>query len=350
MEQKQSDLIPRMSDSPIRVLLIGAGAVGMIYGSYLGQVPNVQVTVLARSNYSAISENGADITVLSEPPVTTSFRPHAVWKWNQETLSSYTGEPFDFVLISTKSLGTEPLKGLERFMSPEKTMLLMFQNGIEIEAPYRKEYAGIPIASAVLRVSASSDGVRNMEVFPYGLRVLIGLDHQSIGSSVSSVELTNKLKTLKDISLQGGTAVFEIVDNIETHRWEKILWNGSFNMIGALLDMDVGQMFASVMDSVETTMYEIWQVADAVLRPEIEWHPKSKVQDVIEWTKNTIQDSFVPSSVQDVRKGIPIEIEALLGNIVRAAEENHLETPSIKLLYQLLKGKNYMLQQAKDNQ
>lgn len=69
----------------------------MVYNSALSEAHNVEVSFLARSNYSAISKDGVAVTIRSVPPVSKTIRPHAVYYWDEKTLSGYGGEPFDFV-------------------------------------------------------------------------------------------------------------------------------------------------------------------------------------------------------------------------------------------------------------
>ncbi len=51
-----------------------------------------------------------------------------------------------------------------------------------------------------------------------------------------------------------------------------------------------------------------------------------------------------PSMLTDVRAGRPIEVEAILGNILRLAQQHDIGVPYIELLYTLAKARNFQLQ------
>lgn len=335
-----------MNSSPIRLLLTSAEAVDMLYCSYLTKFPFVQVTVLAKSNYSTLRNEGISMTSFTEPLTSKTIRPHTVWPWDEEGFSSYDGEPFDYVFVSSKSLGKDALNGLERFMSPQKTMLVLFQNGVDVEAPYRNRYPNIPIASAVIQTSIVSNGPSHIKVYPDAMRAIIGLDTKSFHSDRIS-ELDNKLKLLQALSLQGGVKDFVITEDIEVRRWEKVLWNGTYNMTGVLLNMNLGQVCAEAPELIETVMTEIWTVADATIKGN-RWFPKSKIQETIEWTEHGVDKSFVPSSVQEIRKGSPVDVEGILGNIVRAAKcagvSSPIKTPKLSIMYEMILSLNRRLE------
>lgn len=330
-----------MSDRPTRILIVGAGAVGLVYASYLDSHPDssVQVTLLARSNYNDLKQKGAIITTLSEPKEIIGYTPYEILPWTEESLSSYDKEPFDYVIIATKSLGDTALKGLQNFMSPEKTLLVLFQNGIEIEQPYRKEYHHIPLASAVIRVASCADGPRHVSIFPGGMRIIVGLDDKFKHNK----SLKHKLQTLLTLSLEGGCSIFKIVDNIQIARWEKMLWNGSLNMLASILDLSTGVLLDSTEPLARAMMTEIWTIADSVLGAHSDWVPISKVDDLIIWTHEVVPREFVPSTLQDVRKGNQIELEAIMGNMIRAANRENVNVPTLKVIYQLLNAVNFRL-------
>ncbi|VVT45726.1 uncharacterized protein SAPINGB_P000860 [Magnusiomyces paraingens] len=330
------------SESPIRVLLVGAGAVGLIYASYLDCHSNVQVTVLARSNFTSIKNHGSEIRILTDPPKITTYKPYEVIEWNEKTLVSFNKEnAFDYVIIATKSLGKDALQGLQNFMTPEKTLIILFQNGIEIERPYLDSYPGIPLASAVVRVAASSDGLRVAEMYPGGMRVIAGLTHNYAGQ----ISLEKKLTQLMNLSLNGGIEKFSLSSNIDAARWEKMLWNGTFNMLASIMDLNTGELLEAGLEGMlRQMMTEIWQIAHAIFGSESkDWPSISKVDELMAWTLTHVPATFVPSTLQDVRKGNQIEIEAIMGNTIRAAEREKVDVPTLNNIYQLLNAVNYRL-------
>lgn len=89
-------------------------------------------------------------------------------------------------------------------------------------------------------------------------------------------------------------------------------------------------------------MTEIWTIADVVLGSK-NWAPASKVDNIISFTIKD-KDYFLPSTLQDVRKGKNVENEALMGNLVRVAEREGVKVPTLVALNEMLKGLNLRLE------
>lgn len=198
-------------------------------------------------------------------------------------------------------------------------------------------------------VAAESDSYRNVYVFPQGMHVTIGLDCKSFDIQRKS-ELAMELENLKTISLRDILKTFVISDEIEVKRWEKVLWNGSYNMVGVLLNMNVGETLESVIEVIKSAMTKIWQIGSYTMNNH-EHFPESKVDCLVEWAEANTEKDFIPSSVQGVRNGNPVEVGAILGNLVRAAKreslKKELQVPTVENLHLLIKGVNYKLQSSK---
>lgn len=333
-------IITMTTDSVTRVLIVGGGGIGLIYAGCLSRVPGVEVSIYARSNYKALKEQGAFIRVPDNEALSFSFRPKELF--DAASTEVYKGETFDYVVVASKSLGTKALTGLHQFIDPSKTVLALFQNGIDIEKPYLAEYPGVAVASAVIRVAAAMNGA--IEATFYGARMSfkIGLVHDA-----GKAELFNsKLVALKELSEKANPSIpVEIVTNFALARWEKMLWNGTFNTIASITDLSTGGVFSSGMEPlVRQVMTEIWNVGATIVGDD--WVPLAHVDQQINFTKTQVPAGFLPSTLQDVRRGVEIEIEGIVGNTIRAAKEHNVPVPTLETIYMLLKGVNYRLQQS----
>jgi ketopantoate reductase len=57
-------------------------------------------------------------------------------------------------------------------------------------------------------------------------------------------------------------------------------------------------------------------------------------------------DWFEPSMRVDVKKGNPMELEVILGNLLEVAKELNVETPVLTVLYNLLKVVQFKLKEG----
>lgn len=317
-----------------RLLIVGAGGVGLIYAGLLNKLPNVDVSIYARSNYDSIKERGVRVNRPDNDAETFEYRPAELLTGDEP----YKGAPFDFVIVSTKSLGTTAVSGLEKFIDPSKTLLLLFQNGIGVEQPYLEAYPGIAIGSAVVRVAASMNGPTEAVHMKGGMAIVLGLVHTEPGKGQF---FQDQLALLKDISAEAGVDS-SISTNITKSRWEKMLWNGTFNTLCSVVNLSTGELFSAGMEPLaRKVMLEIWTVGRTIVGDE--WPSEAHVDSLIDYTKKNVPDGFLPSTLQDVRKGNDIEIEAIVGNTIRAAKEHNVSVPTLENIYALLEGVNFKI-------
>lgn len=322
------------TESNTRVLVVGAGSVGLIYAGLLSRAPNVQVSLFARSNYQALKDNGADIKSPDMEHENFHFTPADVLN----NADSYNGEPFDYVVVSTKSLGTAALPGLGKFIDPKRTLLLLLQNGINIEKPYREAYPDVALVSAVVRVAASLNGPTEATFAKFKFALVVGLVHSEPGTEEY---FQKRLVALEGISKEA-RADFSITQNIIKDRWEKMLWNGTFNTLLSVMNLTTGEFFEAGLEPLaHKVMREIWTVGRTIVGDD--WVPESRVDSLIDYTRTHVPFGFLPSTLQDVRKGNEIEIEAIVGNSITVAKEHNVEVPMLEMLYSLLQGVNYKI-------
>jgi 2-dehydropantoate 2-reductase len=107
------------------ILIVGAGAIGAFYGSRLAQGKDVQVSVVCRSNYGAVKENG--FTVESPYYGKYSWKPADVYRSPKEA----QGKTWDYLIVTTKSLpDVSDDSALLEGLVGETTAIVLIQNGI----------------------------------------------------------------------------------------------------------------------------------------------------------------------------------------------------------------------------
>lgn len=133
-------------------------------------------------------------------------------------------------------------------------------------------------------------------------------------------------------------------DDVPFNRWKKLLYNASFNSIATILRIDTARMRFSehiVDDLIRPIMMEISATAKA---KGIEL-PAEMAEKII--TVDLYRTFFKPSMSQDIEKGNFIEFENIIGEPLREAERLGVPTPTLKVVYALLKGLQFKTKEAR---
>lgn len=134
--------------------------------------------------------------------------------------------------------------------------------------------------------------------------------------------------------LNGAGIGCKVTDNVVAARWQKAVWNATFNPIsitGGMLDTAIMLGTPESTAFMRRAMEEVCTVAAAVGHP---MHPKV-IEQFISATKG--MPAYLTSMALDYKYGRPMEIEAILGNTVRAARKHGVSTPILETVYALTK-------------
>ncbi|KAL4959578.1 ketopantoate reductase family protein [Aspergillus stella-maris] len=322
------------------ICLIGSGGVGTIASLVLTKSALARVTVVLRSKYSYVSEHGWDIESVDHGQI-SGWKPYRVVRSASEAATVDEGTEYDYVVVATKALPSlsPVVEMISPVITPGKTTVVLIQNGIGIEEDIVKAYPTNVVMSSVSHIGS--------EVREPNLVIQTGKDvskmgphlHNGVDDSVSM----SRARQFVDMYVAGGAHVCEMVENIETARWEKLLWNGTFNTVCALMRMNVGELQRS--KGRETLlvpmMWEIWNIAKA------EGHEMS--EGVVDWTAYRLPDdcAYKPSMLLDLENGRPMELDVILGNALVKAKELNVDTPVMEVVLKLLRLEEWKIAQSK---
>ncbi|KAG8938576.1 hypothetical protein FRC03_007100 [Tulasnella sp. 419] len=147
---------------PIHILIVGAGAIGCFYGSRLhlpSHNPPAEVSLICRSNYKAVSSKGG-VDLKTRSFGSYFFKPSHIFPSIQSAAQS--GVKWDYIVVATKSLPdvSDDSSRIESLVWDGATIVLI-QNGVGVEQPYRERFKKTTILSGVTVASAEQieDGV-----------------------------------------------------------------------------------------------------------------------------------------------------------------------------------------------
>ncbi|KAI0547989.1 2-dehydropantoate 2-reductase [Xylaria curta] len=343
----------RAVSAPVHVLFVGAGAVGCFYASRLHHpANNVLTSLTARSNYKAIASSGVSLKTRSFGDYV--FHPHAVFPSvsaaavpTSSDRRSSGRDGWDYVIVTTKALPdrTDDAAMIAPLVSP-RTCIVLIQNGVGVEAPYRERFPQNPIVSAVTIVSAEqiSQGVIRQNRWT---RISLGPYTHGLGAAKASghEELAARGQECMERLAHWWTELGGIRD-VETHtelelqtiRWHKLCINAAFNSTAVLSGGrgNADQLTDSELRShVAAVMAEIWDAAPAVLGapfPDTLATPERIIRS------NERNAGAKPSMLLDWEAGRPMELEVILGNPVRIARKAGVEMPRLQSMYALLRS------------
>jgi len=297
----------------IKVLVIGAGAVGAFYGSLLAQA-GAEVSVVCRSDYDQVKQH--DFIINSQALGRWNFTPAQVLK----NVADFKGTP-DYILLCTKVIPALDGVALIRPAVGRNTAIVFIQNGVEIEQEMLSAFPRNELVSGLAFICCNRTGPGEILHLAYGRLALGNLPNGISRKTVQLCELFNQS------GIDCGA-----VDNIVTGRWQKCVWNAPFNPLsvlsGGLLTLDILQTQEFFVRSI---MQEICNIAAASGHP----LPDDIVNINIENTY--AMPPYKTSMLLDYESGQPMETEAILGNALRAAQRLGVAAPHLESVYALMK-------------
>lgn len=300
-----------------KILIIGTGAIGGFYGALLAKA-GAEVSVVCRSDYDTVKKQGYSIE--SNDLGNWTFMPTQIVK----SAANYKGEA-DYVILCTKiTPDCDRVKLIQNAVT-KNTCIVFIQNGVEVEQELVDAFPDNEVISGLAFMCCNKVKPAVIHHIAYGKLTL--------GSLNKTLVQTNRAQHLCDLIIQAGMESI-VADDIVSSRWLKCLWNAAFNPLSILSD---GLSTQDILNTQEqlicTIMQEVIFIAEAC--------GHSLPEDSIDFNiKNTYaMPPYKTSMLLDYERGQPMEIEAILGNTIRAAKREQVACPTLDTIYALMKLK-----------
>lgn len=299
----------------MKVLVLGAGAVGLTVAAMLSRVCDVHA--VCREKHAALIQN-------------EGFRMTGIWGEGRFTFSCSESVPegaeFDYVIVTAKSIDTTAI--CEEFKEVlAKSEVASLQNGIgneEIIAQYTRRVIGGTIitgfewrGTAEVRVTVEAGPIR-LGRFPDGLDPAV--------------------LTLVDLFRQGGMRA-EGSGHIRADLWSKTLYNCALNPLGAIVEVPYGELaHPAAWRIVEGIVREAFEVvhAEGVQLP---WSDTDAYLHYLRTYQLPATASHHSSMLQDIQRGRRTEIEFLNGAVAARALERKIDAPVNAVIADLIRFK-----------
>jgi 2-dehydropantoate 2-reductase len=303
-----------LSETGPSVLVVGAGAVGSLYGGKLAQV-GASVSVLCRSDYHVVAASGISV---SSHWGDFHFAPVRVVRDAAEIKT-----PPDYILVALKVLPEIDVAKIIASAVGPRTSIVLLQNGVEIESKVAESFPDNEIISGLAFVCVTRVAPGRVDHIDYG-RIVLGRYPTGVSKKT---ELLGALFNKSSVPC-------EVTENVVAARWRKLLWNAPFSSLSVLGKEADTQQIMAVAETVELArciMQEVYCIAEAVGHP---FDPQAIEKNIAD---TRVMKPYRTSMLIDYLSQRPMEIEAIIGNAVRAAARSGLHTPYLQTIYALLK-------------
>ncbi|PPQ77927.1 hypothetical protein CVT25_015402 [Psilocybe cyanescens] len=331
-----------------------------------------RVTCVARSNFDVINDNGVQFRSRKYGSI-DGWMPHRLCKSVQDAAD----RQYSYVVLTTKAVPDlvktsqilAPLFSKEYNDSFIQPTYVLLQNGVNVETDlYNALKEEIPeghpqIISCALWIYTNLLSPNVVEHSDFD-RVAIGVyRHQNNTTVVNSADESALLKDFGNILETGGSTIITVPE-IQRMKFTKNFWNISFSSIATLTNYTLpaiyrpppseGSAFYEPYVSSSTAhlissytipvirgmLDELVILGRALGYPDTEdGLPSSLVHKVLDGVREVhakADCTHVPSMLLDAQKGQPIEVEVIVGEVIRMAKANRVDTPRLETLYALL--------------
>lgn len=314
-----------MTDQKTKVLIVGLGGVGILAAYALSLKPEVELSTIIRSDYNVATTRGFNIESVDYGTV-NSFKPQHIYRSVNEAKEDH--QEFDFVVVATKNTPDvhDTFAPYAEAVTEGKTTIVLIQNGLGIEKAVIKKFPKNIVLSGVSMISSTNF---NGDV-EHVVSDELGIGYFQNPNLPEDVQL-NKAKNFVALYNNGKNRCY-LDEDVQYARWRKLIYNASFNTIGAITDLDAGRV--QEFGGTDTLIIPIMKEIIAIAKSEgVEL--SEDLMDVM--IKSDDGEWYAPSMLVDVRKGNQIELEIIVGNALQVAKENNVSTPVLTTVYQLLK-------------
>lgn len=302
----------------MNILIMGAGALGSVFGGYLSK--DHKVTLVARAPHvDAVNGSGLKVTGI--------WGEHIFEDVKGVVSLQDVGDKQDIIFITTKSYDTRAALEAVKLILAHDGRVITMQNGIGNE-DVAAEVVGADRAMGGMAIfGAAFVEPGHVEVTVYASECLVGEIGQETGKAEEIAALITKagIPTLPS-------------DDIIRDKWMKALFNIALNPLSAILKVPYGFLgeHSETRDMMYILLEEAFEVAGAegiALKHNVDSYFEFFLKNQVPPTAG-----HRSSMLQDMERGKRTEIDYLNGVIVDLGEEHDIDTPYNRMIVGIIKA------------
>ncbi len=252
----------------------------------------------------------ADGFTIDSPLGDLSYRPD--WVYRDGDAPDMTP---DYILVCVKVLPSVDRVALVKPWMGDNTRLVLIENGIDIEPEMVDAYPDNPLISCLAFIAVSRVAPGQIKHNAYG-RLVMGRFPEGVD---------NHCRTLTELFIAGGIDI-KLTEQVVDERWRKCGWNTPFNPLSVLAN---GADTITMLDAPggEALVRELMAEVSAVAAADGYPMPEGLADANIEGTRK--MPAYRNSMALDYLNDRPIELDAILGNVVAIAERRGVPVPRL---------------------
>lgn len=301
----------------MKIAVIGAGAMGSLYGMYLASRHEVTLLDSYQPQVDAINENG--LTKVEKDNSETNRKVKAA-------LSGSSIGIQDLVIVFVKSINTYAAMQENRALIGPDTIVMTLQNG----AGNNRDIANfVPSEHIVVGTSSHNSVGLGLGKFFHS-----GCGPTNIGPEKPCEEANKAVEKAAEALRVCGLEV-NVIDNIQKILWSKLFINCGINGLSALMQCRIG--------AVESNP-ALWKICtrivyECVLVAEADGTYFDRAEALEDVRKVALADAEGYASMyQDRQHKRRTEIDKINGTVVGLAQEYGLDAPYNRMLVDLIHG------------
>ena len=299
----------------MKILVVGAGAVGGYFGARLAQA-------------------GRDVTFLVRPSRAEHLRseglrivsPYGDFTLQPKTITAKElDSPFDIIFLSVKALAlNQAMDDIAPAVGPD-TMIYPVLNGMRHIETLTRRFGEHPVLGGVCMVVTDLDEQgRIVQMDPI----------QKLIYGERNGEITARIRSL-DETLRNSGFDTELSTNINYAMWQKWFMIASLGLVTCLLNAPIGEINA-VPYGDQTALRAIDECA--AVAAACGFPPSQPSLEEIR-RRATVKGSRLTSSMyRDLQKGAPVEVDTILGDLLEHGRSHHVDTPLLQAGYVRLRA------------
>jgi 2-dehydropantoate 2-reductase len=301
----------------MRILVMGAGALGSVFGGLLADKRH-EVSLVGREDHMrAVRERGLRVSGLFGEALVRDIKTAA-------NPAEYAGVHFDVALVTVKAYDTASAADEIKDIIDSDTIVISLQNGLGNYEILSKIFGPERVLAGRVIFGARIPAPGEVEVTVYAEPVMIGSPSNEVAydriESIASVFASADIPT-------------EATREITKYVWAKILYNCALNPLSAVLQSPYGGLLTHDCSKaiMRRVVEEIFTVASAE-SIELFWDKPEDYIDVLFGRLIPDTAAHCSSMLQDISAGKRTEISALNGEIVRRSRIHGVDTPINEML------------------
>ncbi|MDD4011483.1 MAG: 2-dehydropantoate 2-reductase [Sphaerochaetaceae bacterium] len=297
----------------MKIAVLGAGAMGALFGAYLSERNSVWLIDVSASRVDLLEREG--VTIIEKSGRKRVFHPHAVTSCKDLPV-------MDLVIVFVKAMYTlDALEANKALIGPD-TYLMTLQNGAGHEAKLLK-YAKAD--RVIIGSTQHNSSITDAGALSHGGSGLtsIGLLEGPSGPFIEPIAAT-----FYDCGLE-----CLISDSVKAQIWKKLFTNTAASSLTGLLQVPLG--FITSSSYAKSVMHHLAHEAVTVANAMGLGFDEAKVIADVEAVCDNAPNGYT-SIYADLRDGRRTEVDTISGAVVEAAGNLGIEVPYHQMIVNLI--------------